>query len=245
MLNFVLCDDNLSILNKLENMLNTLFLKHDYEAKVSFKSDNANDILSYTKNNNVNVLILDINLQSNISGIDLAAKVRETNKNLYIIFTTGHLEYAMIAYKVKTFDYLPKPVTIERLEDTIIRLFNDMYTTPKRYLKLSNKNIINQDNIQYIKKDGMKLIVYTDKKTYESYSSFNKIQNSLSNNFVRCHKSYIANINNITNIEATQNVIKFNNNECYIGPKYKNNLLEVLNNYGNFTNNLDSINNTK
>lgn len=245
MLNFVLCDDNLGILNKLENMLNTLFLKHDYDAKVGFKSDNANDILSYIKNNNVNVLILDINLQSNISGIDLAAKVRKTNKDLYIIFTTAHLEYAMVAYKVKTFDYLPKPVTIERLEDTIVRLFNDTYTTPKRYLKLSNKNIINQDDIQYIKKDGMKLIVCTDKKTYESYSSFNKIQDSLSNNFVRCHKSYIANINNITNIEAANNIIQFNNTECYIGPKYKNNLLEVLNNYGNFTNNLDSINNTK
>lgn len=242
MLNFVLCDDNLSILNKLENMLATVFLKHDYDATVCFKSANANDIISYIKSNNVNVLILDINLQSNISGIDLAARVRETNKNLYIIFTTAHLEYAMIAYKVKTFDYLPKPVTIERLEETIVRLFNDTYTTPKRYLKLSNKNIINQDDIQYIKKDGMKIIVYTNNKAYESYSSFNKIQDNLSNNFVRCHKSYIANIKNITNIQSNHNIIQFNNAECYIGPKYKNNLLEVLNNYGNFTNNLDSIN---
>lgn len=245
MLNFVLCDDNLSILDKLEKMLNTLFVKHDFDAKIGFKSDNANSVLLYIKNNTVNVLILDINLQSNISGIDLAAKVRETNKNLYIIFTTAHLEYAMIAYKVKTFDYLPKPVTIERLEETIVRLFNDIYSTPKKYLKLGNKNIINQDDIQYIKKDGMKLIVYTNKKVYESYSSFSKIQDSLSDNFVRCHKSYIANVNNITNIESGNNIIQFNNKECYIGPKYKNNLLEVLNNYGNITNNLYSVNNAK
>lgn len=244
MLNFVLCEDNLTIMNKLENMLNTLFLKHDYEAKIAFKSDNAEDILSYTKENKVHVLILDINLQSKISGIELAECVRKTDKSVYIIFTTGHLEYALIAYKVKTFDYIPKPFTIERIEETLERLFNDISTSSSKYLKLNNKNIIKEDDIQYIKKDGMKLIVHTDSKEYEAYTSFNKIETCLSENFVRCHKSYIANIDNIKNIEPNSNTIKFINNECYIGPKYKNNFMEVLNNYGIFSNNLDNVNNT-
>ena len=67
MLNFVLCDDNLNIVDKLEKILNSLFLKHDYDATVSYKSDNAKDILSYVKNHQVHVLILDINLQSDYS----------------------------------------------------------------------------------------------------------------------------------------------------------------------------------
>lgn len=243
MLNFVICDDNLNIMNKLESMLNTLFLKHDYEGQISFKSDNADEILSYVKSNKVHVLILDIHLQSGISGIDLAEKVRKTDKSIYIIFTTGHLEYALLAYKVKTFDYIAKPFTIERIEETLVRLYADSSSNSSKYLKLNNKNIIKQDDIQYIKKDGMKLIVYTDTKEYEAYTSFNKIETCLTENFVRCHKSYIANIDNIKDIETNNNTIKFNNNECYIGPKYKNNFMEVLNNYGNFSNNLDSINN--
>ena len=49
----------------------------------------------------------------------------------------------------------------------------------------------------------------------------------------------------IDNINISTNTISFDNNEkCYIGPKYKNNFMEVFNN-GNFTNNLDSINNAK
>lgn len=67
MLNFVLCDDNLNILNRLEKMLEHLFLKYDYEAKIDFKSDNAEDALNYISSNNVHVLILDINLQSDTS----------------------------------------------------------------------------------------------------------------------------------------------------------------------------------
>ncbi len=244
MLNFVLCDDNANILNKLESMFNTLFLKHDYDAKIGLTSDNADEVLNYTKENKVQVLVLDINLKSGISGIELAEKVRQNDKSAYIIFTTGHLEYALIAYKVKTFDYIPKPFTIERIEETLVRLFTDITTAPNRYLKLNNKNIIKQEDIQYIKKDGMKLIVYTNSKKYEAYTSFNKIESCLSGNFVRCHKSYIANINNIKDIEPLSNKIMFDNKECYIGPKYKNNFMEVLSNNGNFSNDLECIDNT-
>lgn len=243
MLNFVLCDDNLSILDRLEKMLSTLFIKYDYEAAIIFKSNNVEKTLSYINSNKVDVLILDINLQSRISGIELAQEVRNANKEIYIIFTTGHLEYALVAYKVKTFDYIAKPVTLERLDDTVKRLFDDAIKNRKRYLSLNNKTLIDQNDIQYIKKDGMKLVVYTDSKQYEAYTSFTKIQDCLPNNFIRCHKSYIANIDNIKNIQSTNNTIKFCNKECYIGPKYKNDFMEVLNNYGNFSDNMDNTNN--
>lgn len=243
MLNFVLCDDNLVILNKLEQILNKLFVKCDYEAKIGLKTDNLDEILSYMKSNKVDVLFLDIHLHSQISGLDFASKIREINKEIYIIFTTGHLEYALLAYKVKTFDYIPKPFTTERLQDTLERLFKDLTNTPKKYLRLNNKNIINQDEILYIKKDGMKLIVHTPSKKYETYSSFNKIEDCLPDNFVRCHKSYIANLDNIINVETQSNTIEFDNSKCYIGPKYKNNFMEVFNNYGNFSNPLGHFNN--
>ena len=39
MLNFVICDDNLNILDRLEKMLETIFTKNNFEASVGFKSD--------------------------------------------------------------------------------------------------------------------------------------------------------------------------------------------------------------
>ena len=126
MLNFVLCDDNLNIVKKLKEMLEILFVKNDIEANVSFVTDNPNKVLEYEKENIIDVLILDINLNSDISGIDLAKQIRERNKKVYLIFLTGHLEYSLLAYSVKTFDYLPKPITIERLEITLNRLLDDL-----------------------------------------------------------------------------------------------------------------------
>lgn len=245
MLNFVLCDDNPNVLNVIDKMLNSIFIKNNIDAEVTLKTTDVHELLEHLSNSTVNVLILDIELNCEYTGIQLAEKIRKNNKSIYIIFSTGHLEYALVAYKVKTFDYLPKPITIERLEDTVLRLITDGQNSPKKYIKLGNKNtIINPDSIYYIQKDGMKLIFHTDSKDYEIYSSFNKIADCLPENFVRCHKSFIVNVNKITNIQSNNTILFNKDMSCAIGPKYKNNFLEVFKN-GNSSFNLEYINNRK
>lgn len=245
MLNFVLCDDNKYILDRLSKMLESIFIEHNIDAEVSFASTSPSSTLQYIKQNSINVIFLDIDLKSNISGLDLANEIRKINNKAYLIFSSAHLEYILIAYKYKTFDFIPKPITSERLEETILRIMKDLNTdnSANKFIRLNNRNtIINQDSIKFIKKDGMKLVFYTDSRKYETYSSFNKISSELPSNFVRCHKSYIANVNKITNIDIDDNLVFFDNKndiKCHIGPKYKNNLMEVFNNDGNFTNNLE------
>ena len=232
MLNFVICDDNINILNKLSTMLEKLFLKHDYDAKISFKTTDVDELLNYVTKNKFNVLVLDINLRSDITGLEIAEKVRSFNRDCYLIFTTAHMEYILSSFKYKTFDFLPKPISIDRLEDTLVRLWNDITATPKKYIKLDNKNtIIDENEIMFIKRNSMKLIIHTKSRDFEIYSSFVKILPDLPDNFIRCHKSYIANVNNISNIVS--NTIYFNDNsKCEIGMKYKEEFMEGVEKYG-------------
>ena len=234
MLNFVICDDNLNILDKFSKILETIFIKHNFDAEIGLKTSDIDELLDYIDDNKTDVLILDINLKSDKTGLEVASKVREKNKDTYFIFTTAHLEYAMMAYKFKTFDYLAKPVTAERLEETIVRLFEDINGLPKKYIKIDNKKtIIDESEVLYIKRDGMKLVFHTRSRDYETYSSFNKIEASLPENFVRAHKSYIVNINNIANLDPVSNIIHFNNGcTCDIGPKFKDILFKEVKNHG-------------
>ena len=81
-----------------------------------------------------------------------------------------------------------------------MRLFEDVNGLPKKYIKIdNNKTIIDVSDVLFIKRDGMKLIFHAKSRDYETYSSFNKIQDSLPSNFVRAHKSFIVNIDNIVN----------------------------------------------
>ena len=236
MLNFILCDDNLHLLDRLEKLLDNIFVKNNFDAQISLKTADYNKVLDYITNNKVDVILLDINLKSNKTGLQVAEQIRKINRNIYIIFTTGHLEYAMVAYKYKTFDYIAKPISYDRLEETIIRLFEDINSEPKKYIKLDNKNtLVDASEIQYIKRDGMKLVFHTSCRDYDIYSSFNKFQDRLPENFIRCHKSYVANISQIKDVEPVSGTITFrDNSSCEIGPKYKSEFMEVLRKYGNF-----------
>lgn len=245
MLNFVICDDNENSLNKFSKLLNLIFDNNDLDGQILLTTTNAYDALNYVINNNVDVVILDIDLQSDISGLELAQKIRNINKYIYIIFATAHLEYLISAYKCKTFDYLTKPISLNNLESTILRLFNDIKGTKKTssFIKINNKNtLLNADSICFIQKDNSRVVFKTPTTEYSTYSSFNKLKEDLPSNFVRCHKSFIVNISNIKTID--KDIIFFNSNntlKCYIGHFYKKNFLEVFNNeYNKFFNNKQS-----
>lgn len=232
MLNFMLCDDSISSLKRLYKMLESIFIKNNLEAQIVFSTQNPYDALDYINNNKVDVSFLDINLNSDITGCDIADSIRKKDKNMYIIFLTGHLEYALLAYKYKTFDFLPKPIIDERLEETILRLIEDMTLQSSHFIKINNsKTILNANDIYYIKKNGMKLVFCTAKENYETYCSFSKFKSCLPDNFVRCHKSYIVNINNVKNFKLNENMLELKNDSCCaIGAKYKKDFMEVLKN---------------
>ena len=224
MLSFVLCDDNELILSKLAKMLDSLFIKYELDSTVSLIATEPSQVLDYINNNTINVLLLDIDLKSSLSGLDLAEKIRAKNKDVYIIFTSAHLEFILVAYKYKTFDFIPKPITLERLEETILRLIDDIKscTNTNSFIRLNNNStIINADSIYFIKKQRMKSIFYTDNREYEIYKSFSTLADDLPKNFIRCHKSYMVNINKISDICQNDNSISFNHfnkEKCFIGP---------------------------
>ena len=180
MLNFALIEDDEKLLKNLSHILESIFMQNNFDAEIGLITSDVNELLTYIEKNRVDVLLLDIDLKSHLTGIEIAEKVRKNNKDCYLIFETAHLEYGLMAYRYKTFDFISKPITSQRLEECIIRLFDDISGVTQRFLRLDSKNtIIAEKEVKYIKRDGMKLIFHTDSRDYEIYSSFSKIQNKL------------------------------------------------------------------
>ena len=233
MLNFIICDDELHMLNKLSLLFEKTFIKNDFDAKIVLKTSNYEELISFMSSNIVNVVVLDIEFKNSpINGLNIAKEIRKINKDCYIIFITSHFEYIMEAYDYKTFAYLFKnSITIDILSDTLNRLFDDISGSSTKFIKIDSKGtFVDLNDIQFIEKNGMKLIYHTSHDIFETYNSFSKIEDILPCNFIRCHKSFIANVNNILHISLTKSSITFKNGDiCYIGPKYKNLLLEVIN----------------
>ena len=81
MLKFALCDDNENILDKLEKMLESIFTKNNFDASVVFTSSTTKTMLNFVSDNKVDVIMLDINLKSDKTGLQLAEAIRKAKAN--------------------------------------------------------------------------------------------------------------------------------------------------------------------
>lgn len=81
----------------------------------------ANELLEYVKQNKCDIAFLDIEMNG-VSGIDIAKQLKEIQKDISIIFVTGHSNYALEAFKVHANGYLMKPISKEDIKKELEHL---------------------------------------------------------------------------------------------------------------------------
>ena len=110
MVNFIVCEDNKIILQKNIDIINKTMFKNNNSYRVyQFTSDNQKlqEIIKGDIENKI--YILDIELED-ISGIDIARKIRTTDRKSIIIISTTYVEYLPYALKNKLmlYDFISK-----------------------------------------------------------------------------------------------------------------------------------------
>ncbi|WP_438350253.1 response regulator [Paenibacillus sp. FA6] len=73
----------------------------------------------------VDLIFMDINMPKE-SGLEFAGRLRESGRQMKIVFVTSHKEYSLHAFDVYAFDYIVKPVNQERLYHTVQRALSEM-----------------------------------------------------------------------------------------------------------------------
>ncbi len=99
----------------------------------------ATDALLWLEDHNCDIAILDINMPD-MSGITLAASIKNKHPFTAIIFLTGYSEYALDAFKLHASGYLLKPVNKQRLTEEInyaISLRGPQITLPDKSVHIS------------------------------------------------------------------------------------------------------------
>lgn len=85
------------------------------------KYTNPYDALDHVDHHDVDAIFLDIEMPE-LSGINLAERIKKKNPAIHIIFVTAHKEFALEAFDVYSLDYILKPVTKQRLAKSVSRL---------------------------------------------------------------------------------------------------------------------------
>ncbi len=101
------------------------------------------EAINFIRDNSIDLAFLDIEMPT-VNGIELSEQILNIQSDVKIIFVTAFNQYAVEAFEVNALDYLLKPVSADRLNKTLDRIFDSMDTTKNN---TNNKNILgNNEN---------------------------------------------------------------------------------------------------
>ena len=197
----LLVDDEALALARLKRMLNTLGYEDIVEA------DNAQNALEVIKENNFDLVFLDINMPGT-NGLELGYELRYQQEDLAIIFQTAYDEHALKAFDIVAVGYLVKPFSIEQLQTSIERVKTE--SKSDQQFRLMSKNgenyyLFKPEDIYYVQADLSEVILRTAKGfSYYAHKISELEKQLLEHDFVRIHRSYLININNIKEMETIE-----------------------------------------
>lgn len=162
-----------------------------------------------------NIIFLDVNMDE-MDGIETAKRLRKFVKEVYLVFVTGFITYALEGYKVDAIRYILKDNdclerTVTECLDAILIKMNYVQNKEEFYFKGGVKAVA-IDDIQYIESNLHRLIFHmngTNAAQYSMYEKLDVIEKRLEvYSFCRIHKSYLVNLKYIDMIERYQVKLK-------------------------------------
>lgn len=215
-------------------------LVESYVKKVPFLElvgcyKNGIEALAPLENESIDLVITDIQMPD-LLGTEL---IKSLSQKPLVIFTTAYQEYALEGFELEAVDYLLKPFSFDRFLKSVQKA--------KELFELRNINTEKphfKTNYLTVKADHkLYKILYTDIKYIEGmreYVSFHistgritalmslkSLEDQLpSDQFMRCHKSFIVNKNIVTALESGNLLI--GDKSIPIGQSYKDRVIEEI-----------------
>lgn len=231
MIDVYICEDIKEQRDILAHYVKAAILIQEYDMKLRISTDKPKELIEQLKQSkNTGLYFLDIDLKSNKNGIVLAKEIREYDPRGFIVFITSHSEMSFITfqYKVEALDFILKDDP-HQLQHRICECIENVN---RKYMKISRgggktititrggrKLTLAYDDIMFFETsvNEHKLVVHTKNKSMEFFGKMKDIEDEVGTDFIRCHRAYLVNKNNVKEVLYADKVIIMKNEaECPI-----------------------------
>lgn len=183
--------------NELETLLGS-------EIKSLQIRENLRSSHCYIWDNDIDLLFLDLELKGR-DGFDLLKE--SVAGSFHTIIVSAHTERAIEAYEYGVIDFIPKPVTGERLQRALERIRTGEKNGRIRKLCVPSEgalSVIPFEEISYFESASNGVMVHHRNGSVLLYrKSLKQLEKLLSENYIRIHKSFITGIEEIRRVHAT------------------------------------------
>lgn len=230
-MDIAICDDDKNILQYLKKKIEITL--EDNCQITTFES--GYDLIEYIDSDisNPDIIFMDIDLKEHL-GIDVAKKIQQKFNNIKIIFITGYASYVEEIFEVETLYYPAKPINEEKLKKALNKDMEVIKVNKEEILNIKTEVVsINLNDVNYIEGHLRTVIMHCGKIKKTIYKKLNEIENILPEKFIRCHQSYIVNMEKVNILTTNKFILKSGDKVPVSQSKYKDTKEKFLNYLGN------------
>jgi two-component system, LytTR family, response regulator len=202
-------------------------LSSDEEIEIAGECRNGREVIAALKERKIDVLFLDIQMPGR-GGFEVVEQVGSAHMPV-TVFVTAHNQYAVRAFEVHALDYLTKPIELERMQATLVRVkeriasqtalmtqeqLKSVLTNfenggyprreyPKRLLvhNGTKDSFVNVNDIEWIEAADYYSCLHVGTKNLMLRQTIKQLTNTLDpQKFVRVHRSVIVNVEQVREI---------------------------------------------
>jgi DNA-binding LytR/AlgR family response regulator len=180
----------------------------------------------------IDLVFLDIEMPE-LNGMEM---LKALSKRPQVVITTAHKEHAVAAFELNVVDYLVKPITLPRFLKTMSKVKDNAaekepVLTGPEFFFIKKNSVLNKvpvKDILWIEALGDYITLHSRGEKFIIHTTLKSIDGRLQGNkFVRVHRSYIVQVDNVTKVEDT--TIYINDMSIPIGALYREDFLKHIN----------------
>ena len=148
-------------------------------------------LFQYEEDRAWDILLLDVEM-AQVSGVELAQRIRQEDQALQIVFLTGYSDYIAQGYDVSALHYLLKPVSREKLFAVLDRAAQRL----------------DLREIEYVEVRQNYVTVHTGKEAYTVKKPLSALERELDSRFHRVGRSYLLNLGKVRRVTKKEAVLR-------------------------------------
>lgn len=210
MIKIAICDDEQMILDQVTQLTSVLLEKAQITYKIHTFLSGEDLIQSLKDNAEYDIALLDIKLKK-LSGIDVAARLREQFQHYktILIYISAYDSRCKETLYFNTLRFLSKPIDPSLFEEALCSACKKIKSQEKKFsfkdVETGHTELRVDDILYFETREAHRINIVTSFRKYVYYGSIADAETQLELfDFLRIHRSYLVNFDNIKKITFTE-----------------------------------------